>query len=100
MTTAAATSAYIVLSQDTQHRRSDRKDGDSVLLEGTHLARSRTVKIRRVRSVLQVRSRGNKVGVGFGGIRRGQDLNVGIGRVRRAAVDKVAIVKQKVYVRY
>jgi hypothetical protein len=69
-------------------------------VEETFLARSRTVEMRRVRRVTQALSRRNKVRVGFGRIRRGQDLNVGIGRVRRATVDKIAVVQQKVYVRY
>ena len=56
--------------------------------------------MRRVCRVTQALSRRNKVRVGFGRIRRGQDLNVGIGRVRRATVDKIAVVQQKVYVRY
>ena len=92
-----------LLSQDTQYHRSHRNDGDSVHLEETLLARSRTIeKMRRVRGVrvIPAQSRRNKVRVGFGGIRRGEDLNVGIRRVRRAAVDKVAVVQQKVYVRY
>ena len=55
--------------------------------------------MRRVGGVLQARSRRNKIGVGLGGIRRGEYLNVGIGGVR-AAVDKVTVVQQKVYVRY
>ena len=58
--------------------------------------------MRRVRAAREtpVQSRRNKVGVGLSEIRRGENLNVRIGRVRRAAVDKVAVVQQKVYVRY
>ena len=56
--------------------------------------------MRRVRRVTQALSCRNKVGVGFGGIRRGENLNVRIGRVGRAAVDKVTVVQQKVHVRY
>ena len=52
----------------------------------------------RARGVCPVQSRGNKVGMGLGGIRCGEDLNVGMGRVSRTAVDKVAVVQQKVYV--
>lgn len=55
--------------------------------------------MRRVRRAIQGRSRRNKVGVGLGGIRRGEDLNVRTGRVS-AAVDKAAVVHQKVYVRH
>lgn len=54
----------------------------------------------RARCVIPAQSRRNKVGVGCGGIRRGEDLSVGSGRVRRVAFDKVAVVQQKVYVRY
>jgi hypothetical protein len=80
------------LSQDTQHDCNHRKDRDSV--EEILLARSRTTRES------PAQSRRNKVGVSLSGIRCGEDLNVGIGRVRRAAVDKVAVVHQKVYVRY
>ncbi len=54
----------------------------------------------RTRGVFPAQSRRNKVGVCFGGIRRGEYLDVGIARVRRAAVDKVAVVQHKIYVRY
>ena len=54
--------------------------------------------MRRVRSACQALSRRNKVGVGLGGIRRGENLSVGIGRVRRTAVDEVAVIQQKVYI--
>ena len=58
--------------------------------------------MRRVRAAREtpVQSRRNKVGVGLSEIRRGENSNVRIGRVRPAAVDKVAVVQQKVYVRY
>ena len=58
--------------------------------------------MRRIRAAREtpVQSRRNKVGVGLSGIRRGENLNVRIGRVRRAAIDKVAVVEQNVYVRY
>ncbi len=91
--------ARTVLSQDTQRHRSHRKE-NTVFLEETLIARSRTFEMLRARGVIPAQSRSNKVGVGFGGVRRGEDLNVGIGRVRRAAVDEVAVVQHKVYVRY
>ena len=92
--------AWTLLSQDTLHHHSHRKDGDSILLEATLLVRSRTVEMLRARGLFPAQSRRNKVSVGLGGIRRGEDLNVRIGRIRRAAVDKVAVVHQEVYVRY
>ena len=54
----------------------------------------------RARGVCPAQSRRNEVGVGCSGIRRGEDLNVWISRVIRGAVDKVAVVQHKVYIRY
>ena len=77
-------------AQECQYstHRSHRKDGDSVLLEETRTLvvarsriRSRAFELLRTRGIFPAQSRRNKVGVGCGGIRRGEYLNVGIGRV-------------------
>lgn len=87
------------------HRRTGhrgrREDGNSEPLVEAFPTRTR-IRIRtrprtravvlRCRGVLPAQSRLNKVGVGRGGIRRGENLNVWRVRVGRAAVDKVAVV--------
>ena len=82
--------------------RGRREDGDSVLLEEAFASRSRAVAAvaLRTRGVLPAQSRRNEVGVGVGGIRSGEQLSVWIFGADRGVVRKVAVVQQKVHVRY
>jgi hypothetical protein len=62
-------------------------------------SQSHTVLLR-ARGVLPAQSRRYEVGVSFRGISRGENLNVWRGSAGRAVVGKLAVVQQKVHVRY
>ena len=72
--------------------RGHREDRDSVPLEEAFVPpRSRTV-VLQTRRVVPVQSRRHKVGVGFGGVRRGEELSVWSVRADRSVVGEVAVV--------
>ena len=69
-----------------------REDRDSVPLEEAFVPpRSRTVMLRARRAV-PVQSRRDKVGVGFGRVRRGEELSVWSVRAVRGDIGEVTVV--------